>query len=47
MHFRILGHSTIVLGSAEVMTHYLDKRSANTSDRKQTPLIELCVPHPK
>ncbi|KAI0697627.1 cytochrome P450 [Cerioporus squamosus] len=41
LHFRILGHSTVILGSAEVMTRYLDKRSANTSDRKQTPLIEL------
>ncbi|RDX45817.1 cytochrome P450 [Lentinus brumalis] len=41
LHFRILGHSIVILGSAELMTQYLDKRSANTSDRKQTPLIEL------
>lgn len=41
LHFRVLGQSTVVLGSANVMTEYLNKNSVNTSDRKQTPLIEL------
>ena len=41
LHFRVLGTSIVVLGSADVIFEYLDGRSANTSDRKQTPLIEL------
>ncbi|KAI0767339.1 cytochrome P450 [Fomes fomentarius] len=41
LHFRVLGHSTVVLGSARIIKEYLNKRSANTSDRKQTPLIKL------
>ncbi|KAI0752864.1 cytochrome P450 [Daedaleopsis nitida] len=41
LHFRVLGQSTVVLNSARVMTEYLNKRSANTSDRKQTALIQL------
>ncbi|RPD76141.1 cytochrome P450 [Lentinus tigrinus ALCF2SS1-7] len=36
-----LGQSTLVLGSPEVINEYLDKRSSITSDRQQTPLIEL------
>ncbi|KAI0697651.1 cytochrome P450 [Cerioporus squamosus] len=41
LHFRILGDSLVVLGSASVIMEYLDKRSANTSDRKESVLIEL------
>ncbi|KAI0752762.1 CyP450 monooxygenase [Daedaleopsis nitida] len=41
LHFRVLGSSIVVLGNAEVIMEYLDKRSANTSDRKQSILIEL------
>ncbi|KAI0751762.1 cytochrome P450 [Daedaleopsis nitida] len=40
-HFRALGQSFIVLGSADAIFQYLDKRSGNTSDRKQSPMIEL------
>ena len=43
MHFRVLGQSMVVLGSADAIFEYLDKRSANTSDRIQTPMIELYV----
>nr|VWO95121.1 N/A [Ganoderma boninense] len=31
----------VVLGSADVISEYLDKRSANTSDRKQTASLQL------
>ncbi|PIL22985.1 cytochrome P450 [Ganoderma sinense ZZ0214-1] len=31
----------VVLGSADVIVEYLDKRSANTSDRKQTASLKL------
>ena len=31
----------VVLGSPEAVLEYLDRRSANTSDRKQTPSIAL------
>lgn len=42
VHLRVLGQSIVVLGSADIVFEYLDsKRSANTSDRKQTPMIEL------
>ena len=43
LYFKSLGRSVLVLGSIDVIDEYLNKRSLNTSDRKQTPLIELCV----
>ena len=39
----ILGRHYVVLGSADVIMEYLDKRSANTSDRIRTPLLDLYV----
>ena len=41
LHFRILGQSILVLGSPNAITELLEKKSSNTSDRKQTPMIEL------
>ena len=41
IHFRTMGNSIVVLGSASMIMEYLDKRTANTSDRKQSVLIEL------
>ncbi|TBU44100.1 cytochrome P450 [Dichomitus squalens] len=41
LHFRIFTKSYVVLNSAEAMYELLDKRTANTSDRVQTPMIEL------
>ncbi|RDX45836.1 cytochrome P450 [Lentinus brumalis] len=41
MHFQVLGQHVVVLGSSDVIFEYLDKRSANTSDRKVTPMLEL------
>ena len=41
IHFRILGQSIMVLGSPDVITEFLEKHSANTSNRVQTPLIDL------
>ncbi len=41
MHFQVLGQHIVVLGSSDVIFEYLDKRSANTSDRKVTPMLEL------
>ncbi|TFK92563.1 O-methylsterigmatocystin oxidoreductase [Polyporus arcularius HHB13444] len=41
MHFQVLGQHIVVLGSSDIILEYLDKRSANTSDRKVTPMLEL------
>ncbi|PIL29427.1 cytochrome P450 [Ganoderma sinense ZZ0214-1] len=41
LHFQVLGQSVVVLGSADAILEYLDKRSANTSDRPQSPMLEL------
>ncbi|KAI1782834.1 cytochrome P450 [Ganoderma leucocontextum] len=41
LYLQVLGQSIVVLGSAEAIFEYLDKRSANTSDRVQSPMIEL------
>ncbi|KAI0697650.1 cytochrome P450 [Cerioporus squamosus] len=41
VHVRLLGQSFVVLNDADVIDEILEKRSANTSDRKTTPLIEL------
>lgn len=41
VRLRMFGQDMIVLGSPEVIFEMLDKRSANTSDRKQTPSISL------
>ncbi len=43
MYFQVLGQSIVVLGSSEAIFEFLDKRSANTSGRVQTPMIELWV----
>lgn len=44
VRLRMFGQEMIVLGSPEAVSEMLDKHSANTSDRKQTPSILLCVP---
>ena len=41
LHLNVLGDSTVVLGNAELALEYLEKRSAVTSDRKQSALVEL------
>ncbi|TBU36865.1 cytochrome P450 [Dichomitus squalens] len=41
IHLRVLGQHIVVLGSAQAIYDYLEKRSANTSDRVQSPMIEL------
>ena len=41
VHFRVLGQSIIVLNSADDVIELLEKRSATSSDRPQTPMIEL------
>lgn len=46
IHFRVLGQSFIALTSPGVISEYLDKRSSNTSDRKQSPMVKLCVSVP-
>ncbi|KAM5539386.1 hypothetical protein V8D89_006838 [Ganoderma adspersum] len=38
---RVFSQPMVVLGSADVIIEYLDKRSANTSDRKQTASLQL------
>ncbi|KAI0697654.1 cytochrome P450 [Cerioporus squamosus] len=41
VHLRFFNRHVVVLGSPEVIFEFLDKRSVNTSDRDQTPLVEL------
>ncbi len=41
IYFQLLGQSVVVLGSSEVISEYLDKRSAHTSDRVQSPMVKL------
>ena len=43
LHFKVLGQHMVVLGSPDAMFELLEKRSANTSDRQQVPLINLSV----
>ena len=43
VHLNILGQPVIVLGSLDVITEFLEKRSNTTSDRQQTAMIELWV----
>ncbi|KAI0767313.1 CyP450 monooxygenase [Fomes fomentarius] len=45
MHLEVLGRHILVLGSAEVISEYLEKRAANSSDRAYTPLVELVGAH--
>ncbi|KAI9058130.1 cytochrome P450 [Trametes sanguinea] len=41
VYLEVLGAPMIVLGSPELIDEFLEKRSANTSDRVKTPLISL------
>lgn len=42
-YLEVLGQSILVLGSPSVIFELLEKRSANSSDRTVSPLIQLCV----
>ena len=46
LFFRTLGQAMIVLGSARVAFELLEKRSANYSDRPQSPMFNLYLPIP-
>ena len=39
----MFSQETVILGSPKVIFELFDRRSANTSDRKQTPSIPLCA----
>ncbi|KAM5536769.1 hypothetical protein V8D89_009487 [Ganoderma adspersum] len=41
IYLQVLGQPIVVLGSADAIFEYLDKRTANTSDRVQSPMTEL------
>ncbi|OSD07442.1 cytochrome P450 [Trametes coccinea BRFM310] len=41
VYLEVLGAPMVVLGSPELIDEFLEKRSANTSDRIKTPLISL------
>ncbi|KAH9929053.1 cytochrome P450 [Epithele typhae] len=41
VHLNILGQSIVVLGDPRTISELLEKRSAHSSDRKQTPLVDL------
>ncbi|PIL29134.1 hypothetical protein GSI_09183 [Ganoderma sinense ZZ0214-1] len=43
VYLQVFGQSIVVLGSPDAIFEYLDKQSANTSDRVQTPMIELNI----
>ena len=43
LHFNVLGQHMVVLDSPQAMFELLEKRSANTSDRQRSPLIDLSV----
>ena len=43
MYLEVLGKPMLVLSSPDVMNELLEKRSAKTSSRTQTPLISLYV----
>ncbi|RPD61615.1 O-methylsterigmatocystin oxidoreductase [Lentinus tigrinus ALCF2SS1-7] len=45
VHLQILNTHIVVLGSPEVIFEYLDARSANTSDREHTVMLELTGAH--
>ena len=44
IYFRRLGQHNLILDSPAVITEFLEKRAANTSDRVLSPSIVLCVP---
>ncbi len=41
LYFEAFRQPIVVLGSPDTTLEFLDRRSANTSDRKQTPSISL------
>ena len=41
MHVRVLGQSIVALGSPEVISEFLERRSSVMSDRVQSPLYKL------
>ncbi|OJT13611.1 O-methylsterigmatocystin oxidoreductase [Trametes pubescens] len=41
VYLRVFGKGLLVIGSVEVAYEFLDKRSANTSDRPESPVIGL------
>ena len=43
MRLRVFQQSILVLGDADVVLEFLDKRSSNTSSRLQTPSVALYV----
>lgn len=40
---RVLNQSVVILGDPDVILAFMDRRSANTSSRVQTPSFSLCV----
>ncbi|KAI0754774.1 O-methylsterigmatocystin oxidoreductase [Daedaleopsis nitida] len=41
VHLQVLGHNSVILGSCEAITEFLEKRTTNTSDRQVTRLMRL------
>lgn len=41
MHFHIPGESFVVLNDPNLILEYLEKKSANSSDRPQSPLLKM------
>ena len=41
MYFRVLGQPYVILNTADLVLEYLNKKSAITSDRPQSPLLKM------
>ena len=41
LHLKTFGQSLLILGSYKAVFDLMDRRSANYSDRPQTPMVEL------
>ncbi len=41
IYLRVFGKGILLIGRAELAHEFLDKRSANTSDRASNPAMEL------
>ena len=41
LYFRVFNQDSVVLGSPEAISEFLEKRTVNTSDRPYSPITQL------
>lgn len=41
VHFRVFGQSMVILGNADIIDEYLDKRSSTTSGRQESTIMDM------